>query len=85
MAMELQVQVRVVDTEPAEPGNPGVFVNSLRASTLTVDVDPRGEIALAGIVGLARARMTTLIAEVESDIDGQLRTAEENAKRQGFA
>lgn len=72
MAMELQVYVAVINTEPPVPGQPGIIIRSQRTSTLLAkDETPESE-----IFALANNRLGGLIDDVVIDARGQLELAE---------
>lgn len=75
MALELQVTVAIVDTEPEAPGNPGILIRSLRASTLVGDSDATA----ANVWAVADARLSRIAEETIEDARGQIQILERDA------
>lgn len=76
MALEIQVSVAVVNTEPPIPGNPGVMVRAVRSSTL---FNAPEDAPLDAEFAVARHRLKSLVEEVQVDVDGQLQMYESKA------
>jgi hypothetical protein len=75
MAIELQVLMQVIDSEPENPMNQGILFKSMRVTCSVVGIEDSVKDAFT----VARARVDTIATEVATDLQEQLRIAEESA------
>lgn len=69
MAIELRVEIAIVDTEPDNPGNQGYILHSGKITTLVSEVAD-----YEGILDIAKVRLDDTVDEVRVDMKDQLDT-----------
>lgn len=89
MAMELQVTIALVNTDPAveqpdgsqlpAPGSPGILIRTQRATTLVDEADTTVE----GAMRVARHRLEQMVHDCHVDADAQIEIVEGNAAAAG--
>lgn len=67
MGIELHVEVKVIDTEPVNPGNQGIILRASRVTTVQSEIPSGG--AIVTITGSIVERVTD---EVKQDVKDQL-------------
>jgi hypothetical protein len=75
MAIELHVLMQVVDSEPENPMNQGILFKSMRVTCSVIET----EASIKDAFTMTRARVDTIATEVATDLQEQLRIAEESA------
>jgi hypothetical protein len=78
MALEVQITISLVQTEPPVPGNPGIVLNAERCSAVVSDSHTDS----AGAMALCAAKASAMVDDALLDFNGQAEVWETSFRRQ---